>query len=298
MKYFVASGEDRQLDAFTRKRLRGSFIDLGDGTTHYELAGSGTKDIVVMIGGLTIPLFYWDGLASRLQERGFGTLAYSCYGRGYSDRVRDSYGESLFVRQLSELTQRLGIERFHLIGTSMGALIAMAYAAQHAGTLVTLTLAGPAGLGAKPALPPWLTRRDWLMTFVAKRFGQRLLKRHLGHNVQDPQVANKAARMILDAYRYRGAMYALFSTLQNFPLSGRTELFRRTRSLNVPTLLVWGENDLVTPISQLETARDLLQPQQCDVVKDCGHMAPFERPREVASLIAGFTAAHTIGLNS
>ncbi|WP_175832858.1 alpha/beta fold hydrolase [Burkholderia cenocepacia] len=298
MKYFVASGEDRQLDAFTRKRLRGSFIDLGDGTTHYELAGSGTKDIVVMIGGLTIPLFYWDGLASRLQERGFGTLAYSCYGRGYSDRVRDSYGESLFVRQLSELTQRLGIERFHLIGTSMGALIAMAYAAQHAGTLVTLTLAGPAGLGAKPALPPWLTRRDWLMTFVARRFGQRLLKRHLSHNVQDPQLATEAAQMILDAYRYRGAMYALFSTMRNFPLSGRAELFRHTQSLNVPTLLVWGENDLVTPISQLEIARDLLKPQQCDVIKGCGHMAPFERPREVASLIAGFTAAHTIGLDS
>ena len=37
MKYFVASHEDRRLDATTRRTLPGSFVDLSDGVTHYEL---------------------------------------------------------------------------------------------------------------------------------------------------------------------------------------------------------------------------------------------------------------------
>jgi len=37
---------------------------------------------------------------------------------------------------------------------------------------------------------------------------------------------------------------------------------------------------------------DLLKPRQCHVIPDCGHMAPFERPGDVAALIASFTAAH------
>jgi hypothetical protein len=56
MKYFVAAGEDRRLDAATRGRLRGSYIQLSDGITHYELTGPDGGDVVVLAGGLTILL--------------------------------------------------------------------------------------------------------------------------------------------------------------------------------------------------------------------------------------------------
>lgn len=42
MKYFVAAGEDRQLNPDARQDLSGSFIELSDGFTHYELAGPRT----------------------------------------------------------------------------------------------------------------------------------------------------------------------------------------------------------------------------------------------------------------
>jgi pimeloyl-ACP methyl ester carboxylesterase len=293
MKYFVALGEERRLDAATRQSLRGSFIPLSDGVTHYELAGPEDGDLVVLIGGLTIPLFYWDAMARELHAHGLRTLAYSCYGRGYSDRVRARYDEALFVRQLAEITRKLSPgARIHLVGTSMGALIAMAYAAQHAGTLATLTFAGPAGLAEKAAMPPWLTRRDRLSAFVGRWLGRRILKKHLGHNVRDPQRAAELASMVLDAYQYEGSMFSLFSTLQNFSFVSRTELYRGVQALRVPKLLMWGDNDQVTPITQMETARSLLLPQHCHVIRDCGHMAPYERPKEVAEKISTLAAAH------
>jgi pimeloyl-ACP methyl ester carboxylesterase len=289
MKYFVASGEDRRLDAATRGTLRGDYIRLSDGVTHYELTGPDGGDVVVLAGGLTIPLFYWDDLAAELHARGLRTLAYSGYGRGYSDRVVARYDEALFVRQLRELVQHLDLPAsYHVVGTSMGALISMAYVRQHVGSAATLTLVGPAGLSRQPVAQKLLLRNDIAAGAIAKRFGRRFLEQHLGHNVAEPYRAAALAAMIGDASRYEGSIYALFATLQHFPLFQRAELYRQTGALGLPTQLIWGRQDNVTPISSLDQVRELLRPSQCHVIDDCGHMAPFERPLVVADQLATF----------
>ncbi len=289
MKYFVARGEERRLDATTRRTLRGDYIQLSDGITHYELAGPDGGDVVVLAGGLTIPLFYWDELAAEIHARGLRTLAYSGYGRGYSDRVVARYDEALFVRQLRELVEHLDLPAScHVVGTSMGALIAMAYVGQHVDSAATLTLVGPAGLSRRPVAQKLLLGNDIAAGVVAKRFGRRFLEQHLGHNVADANRAAALAAMIGDASQYEGSIYALFETLQHFPLFDRAELYRRTGTLGLPTQLIWGRQDHVTPISSLDQVRELLQPSQCHVIDDCGHMAPFERPVVVADQLATF----------
>ncbi|MFD4196843.1 alpha/beta fold hydrolase [Amycolatopsis thermoflava] len=293
MKYFVASDEDRLLDAATRRTLRGSFADLSDGVTHYELAGPEDGELVVLVGGITIPLFYWDELAARLHARGLRTLACSAYGRGCSDRVQGRYDEVLFVRQLTELTAALGLAGpHHVVGTSMGALVAMAYANQRPEAVATLTIVGPAGLGERP-LPQRLLRNDVVAGFVARRFGRKLLEDHLGHNVRDPGLSGRLVAMVRDAYRFEGSLYAFFQTLQDFPLYERQDLFRSTGELGLPVQLVWGDDDQVTPITNLDTVRELLRPRQTHVITECGHMAPYERPDDVGDLLTSFAVSHT-----
>jgi pimeloyl-ACP methyl ester carboxylesterase len=289
MKYFVAAGEGRRLDATTRRSLRGSYIQLSDGVTHYELTGPDGGDIVVLAGGLTIPLFYWDELAAELHTRGLRTLAYSGYGRGYSDRVVARYDQTLFVRQLRELIERLEVPvPCHVVGTSMGALVAMAYVSNHVASTATLTLVGPAGLSRQPVIQKLLLGNDFTASVVAKHLGRRILQQHLGHNVADPERAAELGVMVGDAYRYEGSIYAFFQTLKHFGLFDRAELYRQTGTLPVPIQLIWGSEDHVTPISSLDQVRKLLQPSQCHIIHDCGHMAPFERPAVVADQLATF----------
>ncbi|MFG3290502.1 alpha/beta fold hydrolase [Streptomyces sp. NPDC048179] len=301
MKYFVASGEDRVLTAGSRRALRGSFTELSDGVTHYELTGPEDGDVVVMAGGLTIPLFYWDGLVTELHAHGLRTLTCSAYGRGYSDRVRARYDETLFVRQLAELTDRLGLTArpLHLVGTSMGALVVMAYAARYRPLVSTLTIVGPAGLATpRPTSPHRLLRSDLLAGVVARRRGRRILLGHLGQNVRDPELGAELTEMVLDAFRFEGSLYAVFDTLQHLRVSGRDDLFRQTGALGVPTLLLWGDEDRVTPPVHFDTARTLLRPRHHHVIPECGHMAPFERPRDVADRLVPFVAARTERLDS
>jgi pimeloyl-ACP methyl ester carboxylesterase len=289
MKHFVTAGEDRRLDASTRRSLRGSYVQLFDGVTHYELSGPEGGDVVVLTGGLTIPLFYWDELAAELHARDLRTLAYSGYGRGYSDRVVARYDQALFVRQLHELIEHLEVPApRHVVGTSMGALIAMAYVSQHVASTATLTLVGPAGLSCQPVIQKVLLGNDITASIIARYAGRRILEQHLGHNVADPERAAALSTMVGDAYRCEGSIYAFFETLQHFGLFGRAELYRHAGSLPIAKQLIWGSDDHVTPISSLDEVRNLLQPSQCHVINDCGHMAPFERPVVVADKLAGF----------
>lgn len=293
MKYFISPNEDRQLDATTRESLRGSFIRLSDGITHYELTGPADGAIVVLTGGLTVPLFYWDVTAAALHDYGLQTLTYSAYGRGYSDRVRAHYDEALFVRQLSELIDTLALpRRRHLVGASMGALVAMSCLNANPSAATTLTLVGPAGLNPAPDAQKLLADDDKADEF-ARNFGQQIFDQHQSHNVRDPQHAALLDAIIRDAYRYEGSLFAFFDTLQHFELFDRAELYERTSTLPVPVMLMWGTDDEVTPISSLNEVRTLLQPEQCHVVDDCGHMVPFERPELVAHALADFIFTHT-----
>ncbi|MEV0358120.1 alpha/beta hydrolase [Nocardia sp. NPDC050697] len=294
MKYFVARGETRRLDSRARAELRGSYIELTDGVTHYELAGPHDGPLVVLAGGLTVPLFYWDAVAEGLQARGLRTLTYSGYGRGFSDRVHGRYDEALFVRQLGELIETVVPgERYDLVGASMGALIALAYAAEAVTPPATLTLAGPAGLSSRPILQKVLLGNDITATILARSVGRRVLDQHTGHNVREPDRASALAQMLSDPYSYEGSLYAFFATLRDFALSDRAELYRRAGTLGLPTLLLWGDEDDVTPISALDTVTSLLRPEEVQVITGCGHMVPFERPVEVTAHLAAFIASHS-----
>jgi pimeloyl-ACP methyl ester carboxylesterase len=300
MKYFVAPGEDRRLTPTVRAELRGQFIALSEGITHYELSGPEDGQLVVMAGGLTVPLFYWDEMAAHLHGRGLQTLTYSAYGRGYSDRVDSGYDQDLFVRQLAEVIDTVGERRpHHLVGTSMGALVSMAYLqATPSNTALTLTLVGPAGLSRPPLPQRLLLGNDLMTTVVARTFGRRILDQHLGHNVREPRRAAALSDMVGQSFRYEGSLYAFFSTLRNFGLFERSELYRRTGQLGVPSLLVWGDDDEVTPITALDRVVAMLRPVDTHTIANCGHMAPFERPGHVATALADFAALHTERLSS
>jgi len=293
---YVAKGEDLVLDERARTAARGSFVTLSDGVTHYELVGPDGGPLVLLVPGITIPLGYWDAVAADLHARGMRTVAYSAYGRGWSDRVEGRYDQALFLRQLSELLDVVGAaDPVHVVGTSMGGLIAMAYATQDGVKPLSLTLIGPAGLTEQGGLGPRLLSIDPLARIMGKFLGHKALGRHLSHNVRSSEATERLLRLVGEPYRFHGSIYALLSTIRDYPLTGQQELFRRTGRAGIPTMVVWGENDQVTPIEHLETVRELLSPDECHVVPDRGHMVPFEDPHGTARLLAAFLQRTTGG---
>ena len=115
---------------------------LSEGLTAYHIAGD-RGPWVVLVHGLVTPSYAWEPLAETLAAEGFRVLRYDHFGRGLSDRPAIRYDLDLYVCQLRELIDTLGIESMHLIGWSMGGLIVTRFAAEHPASVASLTLISP-----------------------------------------------------------------------------------------------------------------------------------------------------------
>src|SRR5512142_1651487 len=118
---FSYRDETRELNELTRQEASGSFIQLSDGFTHYELSNAEAGQTVVLAHGFSVPYFVYDPTFEFLTQTGFRVLRYDLFGRGFSDRPEKQYNIDLFVRQLGDLLDALRFTRpVSLVGLSTG----------------------------------------------------------------------------------------------------------------------------------------------------------------------------------
>ena len=125
---FPYLGENIKLNATTRATASGSFVELTDGVTHYELGGPEDGAAVVLIHGFMVPYFIYDPTFDFLTNSGFRVLRYDLFGRGWSDRPRLPYNVDFYVRQLRDLLDALWLPTpLSLVGLSLGGIISAAF---------------------------------------------------------------------------------------------------------------------------------------------------------------------------
>ena len=133
------------------------FIIAGDLTFHVIQWGTqGTP--IICVHGITANAFYFQALADALASD-HRVFAYDLRGRGDSDKPEQGYNIPIHAADLSELIDELGLERPVVIGHSLGALIALYFAAHYPEKLSKLVLidAGtPLPWNTSDERPTWL----------------------------------------------------------------------------------------------------------------------------------------------
>jgi pimeloyl-ACP methyl ester carboxylesterase len=171
----------------------------------------------------------------------------------------------------------------------MGTLVALAHTAEAPTVPASVTVIGPAGLsGAGSRAQRLFSRPGILATTIARRLGQRAVRAHLARDVHTEADRPRLVELVGQAYRYEGSIYALAATLRDYPLTDQQGLYSRVGRIGIPTLLLWGEHDAVTPRELMAQARTLLRATEAEVIASCGHIAPFEQPAVVAACLARF----------
>ena len=89
------------LDGTARQSLEvmaygGSYVSLGAGVTHFELAGPPDAQTVVLVHGFSVPYYIWDPTFDALAAAGFRVLRYDLFGRGWSDRPERALQSRIF----------------------------------------------------------------------------------------------------------------------------------------------------------------------------------------------------------
>ena len=145
MKKFVNQIDKFELSTLDKGKIGGDFVSLKCGTTHYEIKGDG--ETVVLVHGYATPYYIYDKLFDEFVKRGYKTLRYELFGRGFSERPKRDYTPELFAEQLEELTNAvIPNEKIILVGTSMGGSICATFTAEHPEKVKKLALLAPAGM--------------------------------------------------------------------------------------------------------------------------------------------------------
>jgi pimeloyl-ACP methyl ester carboxylesterase len=272
------------------------FIEVDNVRIHYKQFGT-KEPAIVLLHGFGASSYSWRNVLHPLSELG-ATLAYDRPGFGLTERPTakkwqtiNPYSLDSQAKLLIDLLDRLGIREAYLIGNSMGGVVAVHAALTYPERVKALILVD-AALYLADSIPRWaqtlarLPQIDRLGPLFARRIakvgGERLL-------VSSWHDKNKLTEDVWDGYmrvmKTENWDYGLWQILRS---RHKLNLTNRLHEINVPTLIVTGDDDGVVPtIHSLRLAENIPNAQLA-VIPDCGHLPQEERPDEFLKVVREF----------
>jgi pimeloyl-ACP methyl ester carboxylesterase len=287
--HFSFRDETREINELTRQEASGSFIQLSDGFTHYELGNPAASETVLLVHGFSVPYFIYDTTFAFLTQAGFRVLRYDLFGRGFSDRPETDYNTDLFVRQIADLLDALHITcPVSLVGLSTGGPITAAFTVRFPERVNKLVLIDPIGAKALPFAPllkvAALPSVGEAVLNLVKSNGVTMKVAYLfnGELVEEFQ-----SRYILST-QYKGFRRAILSTIRSGTLDPCLNVYEQIGKMNKPVLLFWGRNDPTVPLKHSRLLQRAMPQTELHVIDQCGHAPHHEKPEEVNPILLEF----------
>jgi 3-oxoadipate enol-lactonase len=256
-------------------------IAVGDTELHYERAGSGEP--LLLIQGMSGTHLSWGEPFRDLLEEGFDVVAFDNRGIGLSERFDGSFTIAELAADTAELLDRLEIESAHVVGISMGGMIAQELALANPQRLRSLTL-GCTYCGGEGS---WLMPRENVEKLAgAMSSGNRDEAIRAGYEIN----LSPAFRADEDAYAAFHEMATKVPAakrvieLQAQAIFGH-DTSGRLGEISTPTLIVHGTEDGVLPFPNGEQIAALMPQARFEVLEGVGHMFWWEQPQRSAELI-------------
>jgi pimeloyl-ACP methyl ester carboxylesterase len=229
-------------------------------------------------------LHYWGGSArtwSRVIEKlssSFRCIAYDHRGWGQSDAPANGYAISDLAGDAAALIRTLGLKRYVLVGHSMGGKAAQFLAAQRPAGLGGLVLVAPAS--PLPQNMPEAAREAQRHAYDTR---ENVLQAIPFLTARPPDEVT-VEQIVEDSLRGSAAAKLAWPTSAAFE-----DISAQVQNINVPTLILAGDQDRVDPLHQQQTeVLPRISRAQLEVVRDSGHLSPIDQPGQVAEAIRGF----------
>ncbi|MDP9793314.1 pimeloyl-ACP methyl ester carboxylesterase [Catenuloplanes nepalensis] len=268
-----------------------SWVDVRGSRIRYHASGAPDAPPVVLLHGIGRSLEDWAPQHSRLDDA-YRVISVDMPGFGLSRRLPEPVTLGSLAGGVWATLDALGETRpIHLMGNSLGGAVSMRMLTADPDRVRTLTLVNSAGFGREVTFAmrllavPGLGRP--LLGRIRPRIARRAERSIFADRslVTDERVATAVriarqpdfAAVYLEIARELGGFRGIAGPW-------RSELLARVARTPKPTLIVWGERDLILPAAHLAAARAALPHARAHLFPGTGHMPQLERPAEFAAL--------------
>lgn len=265
------------------------------GTRTRVLDAGQTGPVVLFIHGLSTRADRWRGALEALAAQGCRAIAFDLPGHGLADKPEDfDYSSGGLAGYTLGVMDALGIERAHLVGTSLGGHVASLVALRAPERCDSLYLVAPLGLA-----PVSREAGDGIRRSV-RDVSIEGVRAKLRNVFIDPSLATEA--LITEESRINGSAGGVqaLSALADY-LVERLNDELVTDELaplaeRLPVGLLWGEHDRMVPLAVGQAAARALGMAELPVMAGVGHAPYVERPAEFVGRWRAFSGVdHTTG---
>ena len=254
-------------------------VELYGQSIHYYDAGQGPN--LIFVHGLGGQAANWAANIGPLSQKQH-VYALDQIGFGHSDKPLIDYKIATFVDFLYASMQTLGIPKATLVGNSLGGWIVVDFTALHPEMVDKLVLVDAAGVrseGGPHTLPVDLN--------PSSLEGMRKVLEFIFYNKQ--AVTDDLVRHGFEGHLRSGDGYTIQRVLAGIFDSDQFE-DGKLHSLHAPTLVLWGHDDLLTPLSLGERFQKGIPGAKLVVIDQCGHVPHSEKPQEFNKALMDFLA--------
>ena len=260
-------------------------VDADGRVIAYRESGYDNERVLVLLHGVSSLAASWGPQFVSLPSRGFRVIAWDAPGYGGSDPLpQEAPAPADYAAALRNFVDAIGLNRFFLLGHSFGALPAAAFCRMTGAARVDrLVLASPTPGYANAPDDLRRLRVDGRLKDMAA-LGPAALAEQRAPQVMTPQAPKRAVmlvRAVMQQMRPDG--YA-----QAVRMLGRGDILAEARGITVPTLVLCGSGDTVTPEESCRRVAAAISGARFELVPGPGHALYIEAPGQFDDAILRF----------
>ena len=237
-------------------------LEIYDVMVHISRGGSGQTLLLLHGAGGSANL---KELAAKLAED-FDVLLPDHPGFGLSEQSKRLSSVSDLAFYYLDFIQELGLKDVHLVGLSMGGWIAAEMAIRSTAKVKSITLVSSAGIHVKG-----VPKGDLFLWSPEELVRNLYVNQDVVDNVLSQEPTSEELEFIVKN-RVAAARYAWHPRFYN------PDLEKWLHRIDIPTLIIWGDQDKIFPVEYASAFKNLIPHAQTQILKDCGHIPHMDQP--------------------
>jgi len=260
-------------------------VKVGDISIYYEIHGDGFP--LVMIMGLSANIDWWDPRLIQETSKKYKTVIFDNRGAGRTDKPKVVYTIQMFAHDTAGLMDALKIKRAHILGISMGGMIAQELALNYPQKVEKLVLCST-NCGTTKSVQPspqvlallmrpreGLTDEEIVNNTIPVLFTEDFVKSNADYMKEVTQRLLKAP-IPADAYQRQIGAIMKFDTYQRLP------------KIKTPTLVMHGKKDILSPSENAKMIADRIPGAKLALFDNTGHALFSQEPEKVNKTLLDF----------